>query len=76
MTTLNAAQAHANTYRNVPATSKPISPDKVASVLAAEWELFTKNTKASGVESKRAFASLPLGVTSSFQHWDPYPTGP
>ena len=64
---------HANTYRNVPATSKPISPDKVASVLAAEWELFTKNTKASGVESKRAFASLPLGVTSSFQHWDPYP---
>lgn len=64
---------HANTYRRVPATSKPISPEKVASVLAAEWELFTKNTKASEVESKRAFSSLPLGVTSSFQHWDPYP---
>ena len=64
---------HANTYRRVPATSTPISPEKVASVLAAEWELFTKNTKASEVESKRAFASLPLGVTSSFQHWDPYP---
>ncbi len=73
MTTLNAALPHANTYRNVPVTSTPISPEKVASVLAAEWELFTKNTKASGVESKRAFASLPLGVTSSFQHWDPYP---
>jgi glutamate-1-semialdehyde 2,1-aminomutase len=64
---------HANTYRRVPATSTPISPDKVAAVLAAEWELFTKNTKASEVESKRAFSSLPLGVTSSFQHWDPYP---
>ena len=64
---------HANTYRRVPATSQPISPEKVASVLAAEWELFTKNTKASEVESKRAFSSLPLGVTSSFQHWDPYP---
>ncbi len=64
---------HANTYRRVPATSTPISPEKVASVLAAEWELFTKNTKASAAESKRAFESLPLGVTSSFQHWDPYP---
>ena len=64
---------HANTYRRVPATSKPISPEKVAAVLAAEWELFTKNTKTSEVESKRAFSSLPLGVTSSFQHWDPYP---
>ena len=64
---------HANTYRRVPATSTPISPEKVAAVLAAEWELFTKNTKASEAESKRAFDSLPLGVTSSFQHWDPYP---
>jgi glutamate-1-semialdehyde 2,1-aminomutase len=64
---------HANTYRRVPSTSTPISPEKVASVLAAEWELFTKNTKASETESKRAFSSLPLGVTSSFQHWDPYP---
>jgi glutamate-1-semialdehyde 2,1-aminomutase len=64
---------HANTYRRVPATSTPISPEKVAAVLAAEWDLFTKNTKASEVESKRAFNSLPLGVTSSFQHWDPYP---
>jgi glutamate-1-semialdehyde 2,1-aminomutase len=66
-------QPAANTYRRVPATSTPITPEKVASVLAAEWELFTKNTKASEVESKRAFSSLPLGVTSSFQHWDPYP---
>ena len=74
MTTSNTMQApHANTYRRVPTTSTPISPEKVASVLAAEWELFTKNTKASEAESKRAFSSLPLGVTSSFQHWDPYP---
>ena len=74
MTTPTAMQApHANTYRRVPTTSTPISPEKVAAVLAAEWELFTKNTKASEVESKRAFSSLPLGVTSSFQHWDPYP---
>jgi glutamate-1-semialdehyde 2,1-aminomutase len=74
MTTSHTMKApHANTYRRVPTTSQPISPEKVASVLAAEWELFTKNTKASEAESKRAFSSLPLGVTSSFQHWDPYP---
>lgn len=64
---------HASTFRHIPATSKPVSPDRVAQVLADEWALFTKNTKASEAESKRAFESLPLGVTSSFQHWDPYP---
>jgi glutamate-1-semialdehyde 2,1-aminomutase len=74
MTTQIARQTHHTaTHRYVPTTSTPISPEKVASVLAAEWELFTKNTKASQTESKRAFNSLPLGVTSSFQHWDPYP---
>ncbi len=64
---------HASTFRHVPASSKPVSPERVAQVLADEWKLFTKNTAGSAAESKRAFASLPLGVTSSFQHWDPYP---
>jgi glutamate-1-semialdehyde 2,1-aminomutase len=74
MTTQSAIQSHHSaTFRYVPTTSTPISPEKVASVLASEWELFTKKTKGSEVESKRAFQSLPLGVTSSFQHWDPYP---
>ena len=74
MTTQAAIQSqHAATHRYVPSTSTPVSPEKVASVLKAEWELFTQGTKASEAESKRAFNSLPLGVTSSFQHWDPYP---
>jgi glutamate-1-semialdehyde 2,1-aminomutase len=64
---------HAETFRSLPATSTPISPEKVASLLASEWQLFTKNTKGSATESARALKSLPLGVTSSFQHWDPYP---
>ena len=64
---------HASTFRHIPASSKPVSPERVAQVLADEWKLFTKNTAGSATESKRAFASLPLGVTSSFQHWDPYP---
>ena len=41
--------------------------------MAAEWALFTKSTFASGVESTIAKDSTPLGVTSSFQYWDPYP---
>jgi glutamate-1-semialdehyde 2,1-aminomutase len=74
MTTQTAIQSqHAATHRYVPTTSTPISPEKVAALLAAEWKLFTKNTGASEVESKRAFNTMPLGVTSSFQHWDPYP---
>ena len=74
MNTKTAIQSqHAATHRYVPTTSKPISPEKVASVLSAEWELFTKNTKGSASESARAHQSLPLGVTSSFQHWAPYP---
>jgi glutamate-1-semialdehyde 2,1-aminomutase len=64
---------HASTFRHIPASSKPVSPERVAQVLADEWKIFTKDTAGSAAESKRAFTSLPLGVTSSFQHWDPYP---
>ena len=64
---------HAQTFRSVPTTSTPVSPQKVAALIASEWELFTKATKGSQIESERSFNSLPLGVTSSFQHWDPYP---
>lgn len=41
--------------------------------MAAEWALFTKSTFASGVENTIAKDSSPMGVTSSFQYWDPYP---
>jgi glutamate-1-semialdehyde 2,1-aminomutase len=42
-------------------------------MMAAEWALFSKSTFASGVENTIAKSSSPLGVTSSFQYWDPYP---
>ena len=64
---------HKETFRFVPATSVEIPPERVAALLKSEWELFTKQTGKSAEESKRALKSLPLGVTSSFQHWDPYP---
>jgi len=41
--------------------------------MAIEWERFSKSTVNSGVESEIAKQSTPLGVTSSFQYWDPHP---
>ena len=64
---------HKQTYRFVPTTSVPVDPQRVEAILKQEWELFTKSTGKSAEESCRSFKSLPLGVTSSFQHWDPYP---
>ncbi len=34
---------------------------------------FTQSTTGSGEHNVRARHTLPLGVTSSFQYWDPYP---
>lgn len=61
------------TRRVMPSSSKPIDADRVQQLLASEWERFTSWSGASGEHNKRAAESLPLGVTSSFQHWDPYP---
>jgi len=64
---------HKQTFRFVPSTSVPIDQNRIKEILEREWELFTKQTGKSAEESRRSFKSLPLGVTSSFQHWDPYP---
>jgi len=42
-------------------------------LLAAEWERFRDWSAGSGRHNVRAGEALPLGVTSSFQHWDPWP---
>ncbi len=72
--TVGTAPAHdPATYRVVPSASKPLNQDRVKDLLAAEWERFATATPGSGGHHERALGSLPLGVTSSFQHWDPYP---
>jgi glutamate-1-semialdehyde 2,1-aminomutase len=45
----------------------------VKKLLAQEWARFQSTTTNSATHNKRASKVLPLGVTSSFQHWDPYP---
>jgi glutamate-1-semialdehyde 2,1-aminomutase len=61
------------TRRTLPVSSTPLDPARVEALTAAEWARFTSATAGSGEHNKRAMGSLPLGVTSSFQHWDPYP---
>jgi glutamate-1-semialdehyde 2,1-aminomutase len=61
------------TRRNLPTESRSVDQARVAQLLAAEWERFTSWSQGSGEHNARASESLPLGVTSSFQHWEPYP---
>jgi glutamate-1-semialdehyde 2,1-aminomutase len=61
------------THRWLPQKSTPIAPGRAEQLLAAEWDRFTGSTAGSGEQNKRASQILPLGVTSSFQYWDPYP---
>ena len=61
------------TYRNVPASSVPLDPARVQSLLAEEWKRFEAQTPGSAAHHARALGPLPMGVPSSFQHWDPYP---
>ena len=61
------------TWRTIPGSSKPVDHDRVARLLASEWERFTAQTPGSAEHHERAQRTLPLGVPSSFQHWDPYP---
>ena len=59
--------------RRVPTRYSPINESRVKKLTAEEWKKFRSLTTASGEHNKRASKVLPLGVTSSFQHWDPYP---
>jgi glutamate-1-semialdehyde 2,1-aminomutase len=59
--------------RRVPEKYTPISKTRVKKLLAQEWARFQSTTTNSATHNKRASKVLPLGVTSSFQHWDPYP---
>lgn len=59
--------------RRTPERYTPVSESRVKKLTAEEWKRFRSETSASGEHNKRASKVLPLGVTSSFQHWDPYP---
>ena len=62
-----------HTRRRIPETSRPLDRSVVERLLAAELERFRDWSSGSGRHNVRAGEALPLGVTSSFQHWDPWP---
>jgi len=62
-----------NKYTRTASQTRPVDKSIVAKLMAAEWDRFTRDTAASGREFKVAAQSMPMGVVSSFQHWDPYP---
>ena len=57
----------------MPSTHTPLDRNRIAELLEKEWEKFNSATSASKKHNQVASKVLPLGVTSSFQHWDPYP---
>ena len=64
---------HAQTFRHTPTSVTPLNEAKVAALLDQEWARYKESTTKSGIENDQAKKFLPLGATSSFQHWDPYP---
>ena len=62
-----------HTRRRIRETSRPLDRSVIERLLAAEWERFRDWSAGSGRHNVRAGEALPLGVTSSFQHWDPWP---
>ncbi|MCU0284232.1 MAG: aminotransferase class III-fold pyridoxal phosphate-dependent enzyme [Candidatus Nanopelagicales bacterium] len=61
------------TRRTIPTSSRPVDPARVEALTEQEWQRFAAQHPASAAHHERAVRSLPLGVTSSFQHWDPHP---
>ena len=61
------------TWRKLPESSTPLDPDRVAALMAVEWERFSATTEGSAAHHARASVPMPLGVASSFQFWEPHP---
>ena len=64
---------HPQTFRQVPISATPVSTARIQELLEVERAKFTDRAPKSGEENIRAGKVTPLGVASSFQHWDPYP---
>ena len=64
---------HSQTFRQVPLSFRPIPATRIQELLEIESAKFSKLAPASGTENNRAGKVTPLGVASSFQHWEPYP---
>jgi len=66
-------QLETQAFRKLCTNPQALSDSRIDELLASEWKRFTTSTLASQIEYDAAKQTLPLGVVSSFQHWDPYP---
>jgi len=64
---------HPETFRSVPNKTKPVPQSRIQELLEIEKKKFVERAPQSGLENSLASQVTPLGVASSFQHWDPYP---
>jgi len=70
---MTTRQAHQATYRHLAKSTRPLDSARISNLLTAEWDRYRTSTLGSMMEFNSAVEVIPLGVTSSFQHWDPYP---
>lgn len=74
-TQINSSEKTNNpqTHRRLASNPRPISSERIQALLKKEWDTFKTSASKSGVENALASETTPLGVTSSFQYWDPFP---
>jgi len=70
---MTANSNHKQTFRATYGPSKSIDKESIKKKIAEQLELYDKVNAKSGIENKNALQTIPLGVHSSFQSFDPWP---
>ncbi|MSO34039.1 MAG: aspartate aminotransferase family protein, partial [Candidatus Nanopelagicaceae bacterium] len=64
---------HSQTFRSVPAHSKPFDTSHLKKILQEQLDLYKNSTLGSDLEHQLATQTIPLGAHSTFQSFEPYP---
>jgi len=64
---------HPQTFRVVPAHSKPLDSARLEKLLQQQLDLYKSRLLSSGLEYQLAVQNIPLGAHSTFQSFEPYP---
>jgi len=64
---------HSQTFRSVPAHSKPFDTSRLQKILQEQLDLYKNSTLGSDLEHQLATQTIPLGAHSTFQSFEPYP---
>ena len=64
---------HSQTFRATYGPSKPVDITVIKKKIQEQLDLYDKVNAKSGAENRAAVATIPLGVHSTFQSFDPWP---